>query len=87
VSIKRPTLEDGRCPANARCIWSGQAVVRFVVNMRDAYMAFTMILNPGEESRMMFRDFEIELREVNPFPGLGAEGEEPSVELKFTRRL
>jgi hypothetical protein len=59
---------DSRCPANAFCIWAGDAIV--VVRALDAGAAADYALHTGDSSRASatHRQLRIELVQLAPYP-------------------
>jgi len=72
------TLADSRCPANATCVWAGEAAV--VVGPSHPNMRFapdTLRLGSGPNARVdtaRAGPHRVVLREVQPYPGTEAEG-------------
>ena len=64
-------LEDSRCPANAKCVWAGNAKIRFSVRMGKRTPK-TFDLNSTLSPRSItYDDYEIKLVGLDPYPGMG----------------
>jgi hypothetical protein len=68
LRIKFVAVEDSRCPADANCIWAGNAKVTIrVTNRRGQSRTFDLNTNlPGKSAR--FDGYEIKLGNVSPYP-------------------
>lgn len=68
LRIKFVAVEDSRCPADANCIWAGNAKVTIkVTNRRGESKTFDLNTNlDGKSAR--FGGYEITLGEVTPYP-------------------
>lgn len=42
VVLKYDSFSDSRCPANARCVWAGRLIFRFLVDGPDGIEEFTL---------------------------------------------
>ena len=63
-------LEDSRCPANAKCIWAGNAKIRISVRSgRRAAKTFELSSTLSPKS-VTYDGFEIAFVELNPIPGI-----------------
>jgi hypothetical protein len=65
-------VSDSRCPANATCIWSGVAEVKFTFSKHSATHTFNLAtLSSGtyrKDTTLM--GYKIELLDLTPYPGL-----------------
>ena len=72
-------LEDSRCPANVVCIWAGRAtVVISLTSLADGAtekVELTLGDTAGGRSDVaVLGDFKVQLLQLDPYPGSGAEG-------------
>jgi hypothetical protein len=68
LRIKFVAVEDSRCPADANCIWAGNAKVTIrVTNRRGQSRTFDLNTNLAGKSAS-FDGFEIKLGNVSPYP-------------------
>ena len=72
-------LEDSRCPANVACIWAGRAtVVISLTSLADgATERAELTLGDTSEGRSdvtVLGGFKVQLLQLDPYPGTGAEG-------------
>ena len=66
-------IEDSRCPANAKCVWAGNAKIKIAVS-RPGNAKRTFELNTGLEPRSVtVFGYEIKLTNVAPYPGTTAQ--------------
>ena len=90
------SVNDSRCPANAFCVWAGQAVVSLKVdNFRttesefyDLTLAGAPQLNENEIAVLKLAGSTLRLIEVSPYPGLENVGEtiEQTVTIEITKK-
>jgi hypothetical protein len=68
LRIKFVAVEDSRCPADANCVWAGNAKVTIrVTNRRGQSRTFDLNSNlAGKSAR--FDGYEITLGSVSPYP-------------------
>jgi len=59
---------DSRCPADALCIWGGDAIVQ--ARVFDGGVSSDYELHTGDSRRafVLHRDLRIELRQLEPYP-------------------
>lgn len=63
-------VEDSRCPANAKCVWAGNAKVRISVRSgRRAAKTFELNSTLSPKS-VAYDGYEIAFVELNPIPGI-----------------
>jgi hypothetical protein len=77
ITITLKKVEDGRCPTNINCVWSGNAEVKMTIANGDEAMDFTLntagYINEGlnfPTSASIF-DLHIELIALQPYPEEG----------------
>lgn len=80
-------LSDSRCPANAVCVWQGDAAVRIVA--RVAAASVDRELHTGVEPHSLAVDrYVVTVVGLTPYPGTELEGQPaaaPTVLLRVTR--
>ncbi|WP_080057558.1 hypothetical protein [Spirosoma aerolatum] len=80
VTVRVDSIQDSRCPANATCIWAGQAKVKMLLsNDRDSTtVRLALGADPGVSNNkrpdstnvtLSSQTYKVILREVNPYPG------------------
>ena len=57
-------VEDSRCPADAMCIWQGQAVLQFAL---DGQRFKTTFIGPGDEV-VVVDGWAVQVLDVQPYP-------------------
>ena len=68
VKITILNVEDSRCPADALCVWQGEAKISINV-IKDSQDLGNFVLSTLEEkSTQRFNNFKIKLVEVQPYP-------------------
>jgi hypothetical protein len=68
LRIKFVAVEDSRCPADANCVWAGNAKVTIkVTNQRGRSQTFDLNTNVDAKA-VKFGGYEIALGEVTPHP-------------------
>ena len=68
LTIKFVAVEDSRCPADANCVWAGNAKVTIkVTNGRGQSKTFDLNTHLQQKSAR-FDGYEITLGEVSPYP-------------------
>ncbi|HEY8560297.1 MAG TPA: hypothetical protein VIL74_07960 [Pyrinomonadaceae bacterium] len=68
LRIKFVAVEDSRCPADANCVWAGNAKVTIKVTNRRG-QSQTLDLNTNLQAKSArFDGYEIALGEVSPYP-------------------
>ena len=68
LRIKFVSVEDSRCPADANCVWAGNAKVTIkVTNAKGKSQTFDLNTNLQDKSAR-FDGYEITLGSVSPFP-------------------
>lgn len=70
-------VSDGRCPANANCVWVGDAHVRVTSRVAGG-VPKSADLHTGLEPRAITVDrYVVTMVGMTPYPGLGNENEAP----------
>jgi hypothetical protein len=59
-------LEDSRCPANALCIWAGNAKVRLAFFDGEFWNRF--VLNSDFQNEIVMYGYRIKLINLSPYP-------------------
>lgn len=59
---------DSRCPADAVCIWGGDAVVRARVFDGSASSDYELHTGDSQRAFALHRDLRIELKQLQPYP-------------------
>ncbi|MGZ8378305.1 MAG: hypothetical protein ACXW0Z_13855 [Gemmatirosa sp.] len=80
-------LDDSRCPANAMCVWQGNAAVRLRLAVQGERA--TPVLHTAQEPRTAtIGSYSVELVNVEPYPGTVPDNVRiaPSVIVRVTRR-
>lgn len=78
-------LSDSRCPANAVCVWMGDAAVR--VSARAGRTTVERDLHTGVEPHSLSVDrYTVTVVGLTPYPGAEASGKPPTVVLRVERR-
>jgi hypothetical protein len=86
LRIKFVSVEDSRCPADANCIWAGNAKVTIRVTNRNG-KAETFDLNTNTGSKAVnFGGYEISLGSVTPYPRSNIRINRNGYTAKFTVR-
>ena len=68
VTFER-VVSDSRCPADALCVWAGDAVVRIVLARSTSPSARAELHTaPGFERSASYPGFEVRLVKVLPYP-------------------
>ncbi|RYF57280.1 MAG: hypothetical protein EOO39_35635 [Cytophagaceae bacterium] len=85
VVVRADSIEDSRCPANATCIWAGQAKVKLLLSKNSDSTAVRLSLgaDPGSTNKrpdsttvsLRNETYKVILREVNPYPDLNKIGQ------------
>jgi len=72
VSIKfLSVVEDSRCPANAKCVWEGNAKIKLVV-LRGKGNSKTIEVNSSLQPRsVIIYGYAIKFSDLSPYPGIG----------------
>ena len=80
--------EDSRCPADAQCVWAGNAVVNVMITDRQG-VSKTMAMNTGRgPAGDQYRGWAIYLTELTPVPKSGSKIKQKAYTATFTiRRL
>ena len=78
LKLKVVDIEDSRCPADAVCIWEGQALVTLWLEFKDDVETVQIAKCNGsstlcEKSTIEILDHRFQVIEVNPFPILDVE--------------
>lgn len=61
-------LNDSRCPANANCIWAGNAEVRFVYSKDNNTVNFVLNTLPAFRTDSLINGYRIKLIKLSPYP-------------------
>lgn len=86
LKIKFVAVEDSRCPADANCIWAGNAKVTIrVTNRSGKAETFDLNTNTGSKTAK-FGGYEISLGAVTPFPRSNIRIDRNGYTAKFTVR-
>lgn len=67
-------VQDSRCPANAICIWQGVAQARFSFTVNNFTYQFVLSTNkvlPGTITDTTINNYNISLKDIQPYPGTG----------------
>ena len=67
-------VSDDRCPANAICIWAGDARVRLAVRSGGSSTESVIGMNL-EPKAIIVAGYRITVAELSPYPGLHGEGD------------
>ncbi len=62
-------FSDSRCPIDADCIWEGNAEVGFSLTLSKQLEKIKLNTNPKNGTKVTFENYEINLIELNPYPG------------------
>jgi carboxymethylenebutenolidase len=73
VEITVLDIEDSRCPADALCIWQGEAKVEINVRQDSEDLGDFVLSTLAPQANLIFDDFIIRLVEVQPYPFSGKE--------------
>jgi hypothetical protein len=77
-------VDDSRCPANAVCVWEGDAAVRLrAATTTDAVEA--TIHTRLDPKVLEVRSYTVSLLEVQPYPGTGNDKQTPRVVVRVVR--
>jgi carboxymethylenebutenolidase len=68
VEITVLNVEDSRCPADALCIWQGEAKVEINVKQDSEDLGDFALSTLAEKMNLIFDDFTIRLIDVQPYP-------------------
>lgn len=60
------SLNDYRCPVDVICVWSGDVSLCFKLKHGQAETDTVILLMTGNNNPFRFREYSIEIREVNP---------------------
>lgn len=79
VTVRVDSIQESRCPANATCIWAGQAKVKMLLsaNQDSTTVRLSLGADPGSTNKrpdstnvtLSSQTYKVILREVNPYPG------------------
>lgn len=83
VTLNVDSINDSRCPANALCVWLGNATVKFSLKTDSQTQTGELCLGQcGQQLKnrdvvtvqLGGQSFDVTLSEVKPFPGLEPDG-------------
>lgn len=83
VTLNVDSITDSRCPANALCVWFGNAQVKFTLNNGSQSQSGELCLGQcGQQfknrdtftAQLGSESYEVILSEIKPFPGLEPDG-------------
>lgn len=66
-------LSDSRCPANAMCVWQGEASGKFTFSFQNQQVKFrlsTLIHTPYFTNDTTIAGYRIRLVDIQPYPGM-----------------
>ncbi|MFT4974252.1 MAG: hypothetical protein ACI8S6_000134 [Myxococcota bacterium] len=69
LTVTVTSIEDSRCPANARCIQAGNAAVAVMVGAEQ--LSLHTSESAGPQAAVLADGRSLSLVRVDPFPGLG----------------
>lgn len=81
------SVQDSRCPADAICIWEGEALVYLQLNHDSDSKSFILTTHPSSPTKeaktdVHFWQYRIALLQVDPYPGVSEVPQEYSVQLR-----
>jgi hypothetical protein len=68
VVLFEGVTEDSRCPLDALCIQAGDATARVTLTTGGVGTPFFLTVNKVETKRATFREFQVELVTLQPYP-------------------
>lgn len=83
VSLNVDNITDSRCPANANCVWYGNAQVKFTLKSDTQSQSGELCIGQcGQQLQnrssvtvqLGSESYEVTLSDVKPFPGLAPDG-------------
>jgi hypothetical protein len=77
-------VNESRCPANAVCVWEGDAAVRLHGRTRSDAVE-TTIHTRLDPKVLEVRGYKVSLLEVHPYPGTGNDQQTPRVVVRVVR--
>jgi hypothetical protein len=70
-------VNDSRCPANAVCVWQGDAHVRIITRVAGAAAVTSDLHSTLNPLKVSVDRYAISMIGMTPFPGSGRDSEEP----------
>ncbi|GAB4034907.1 hypothetical protein [Spirosoma gilvum] len=95
LTVRVDSIQDSRCPANATCIWAGQAKVKMLLTKDQDSTAVRLSLgaDPGSKNNrpdstnvtLSSQTYKVILREVNPYPGTSSSNQPQTAVVQVTK--
>lgn len=77
-------VADSRCPANADCIWAGDAQVRLVTRVAGGTATAVDLHTALEPNKLKVDRYTISMIGLTPYPGTGRDTETPVAILRVS---
>ena len=77
-------VADSRCPANATCIWAGDAQVRLVTRVAGGTATAVDLHTALEPNKLKVDRYTISMIGLTPYPGTGRDTETPVAILRVS---
>jgi hypothetical protein len=76
-------LADSRCPANATCVWAGDAVVRVSTRLAGGAPTGTELHSTLQPNSLKIDRYTISMIGLTPYPGTGRDAETQTLILRI----
>ena len=70
-------VSDSRCPANAVCVWQGDAQARIVTRVAGGASVTSSLHTALEPKKVVVDRYTISMIGMTPYPGTGRDSEKP----------
>jgi len=77
-------VADSRCPANANCVWAGDAHVRLTTRVSGGASTTSELHSNTEPTKLKVDRYTITMIGMTPYPGTGHDADAPVVVLRVS---
>lgn len=78
-------VADSRCPANATCVWAGDAHVRVTTRVGGGASIMSDLHSTTSPTKLTVERYSITMIGMTPYPGTGSDADTPVLIVRVSR--